>query len=217
MDSTPVDWTHVTYHEGSIVASPSGVSNEIQDGTLDSHPKNGYNSQPAILKNNTDYTDLFKDELSKDIGATSEPVPVKNAQYINEIEDTIDRGQKDDSVWTKFECIKDRNQDGISFSVSHRYGDMTTPSYRHISSATCTMNCVVIEEEEIRPMEMVMLKVEISVSMIQTLTNLHLIQYCPTNTSCPISMEETFLQEIRMIILEDLMVHTIQHFKMDQR
>ena len=39
----------------------------------------------------------------------------------------------------------------------------------------------------------------------------------PTNTSCPISMEETLLEEIQMIILEDLMVHTIQHFKTDQR
>ena len=34
VDTTPGEWTHVTRHEGSIVASPSIISNEIRDGTL---------------------------------------------------------------------------------------------------------------------------------------------------------------------------------------
>ena len=77
----------------------------------------------------------------------SEPVPVKNIDYMDEtqlstVEDTIDREPKDGDVWTKIEYIRDteNTQDGISFSVNHRYGDMNTPSYK---------------EEDIRPMEMV--------------------------------------------------------------
>ena len=47
------------------------------------------------------------------------------------------------------------NQDGISFSVDHRYGDMNTPSYKRISDAICALTGVVTKEEDIRPMEMV--------------------------------------------------------------
>ena len=39
VDSTPGEWTHVTRHEGSFVASPFLTSNKIQDGT----PRGNYN------------------------------------------------------------------------------------------------------------------------------------------------------------------------------
>ena len=34
VDTTPGERTHLTHHEGSIVASPCLMSNKIQDGTL---------------------------------------------------------------------------------------------------------------------------------------------------------------------------------------
>ena len=94
VDSTPGNGTHVTRLEGSITTPPSSVSKEIQDCNSYSHQKTDYDSQPAILKKNTDYTDLFKDGVSKDLDAKPKPVPVENTEYINKIKDTIEWGQK---------------------------------------------------------------------------------------------------------------------------
>ena len=53
--------------------------------------------------------------LIKDIITISEPVPVKNIDYIDEtplssFEDTIDREPKDSDVWTKIEYIRDKEE-----------------------------------------------------------------------------------------------------------
>ena len=58
----------------------------------------------------------------------SEPVPVKNIDYMDEtplstVKDTIDREPKDGDVWTKIVYIRDKeenNQDGIYVCVNHR-------------------------------------------------------------------------------------------------
>ena len=120
----------------------------------------------TILKNNTNDKAL---SCLKDIIAISEPVPVKSIDYMDEtpfstVEDMVDREPEDGDVWTKIEYIRDKeenNQDGISVSVNHRYGDkhiclpMNTPSYKHISPALCALAGVVTKEEDIGPVEMV--------------------------------------------------------------